>query len=901
MKIRNKKTGEIKEISEKDLKKYGLGGKTKGRIKKMDGESGANLVLGDSMNMFGADGLNNFDFSQGTNPNPAYTDASNFNLNQQGNQDNFNYEDWLNQGMGSPQIPNLISTSPYVNRIMAGVKGIADGTNSGNDAQAAAGGLKVFIGAGALGADTGGKMSEGYNTQKQENNLMYNQLDGAMANSYTFRNKNKGVQMADGGRTPIKGTKEQFDMKNKLKKYPTGGKTSPSYNFDLSLYDGKPTQEDSLSYKANFDMAYDNFNSKRQAPIDSSGFSNMKYPPSLSMLNSPDPQNVYNQNKMLSIYGDNQLKQAISPYKDALNQYNANNPKTTLPYFPEFADGGSINDYKSMNMGGAASVEVEDKETIQTPEGLIGAVYGDTHAQGGIPMNLPQGSKVLSEKLKNPKTKQSYAKMGKKLETKKDLKHLEEKTSDKINKETANLNITLKNQALDELFNDQEMNKLNGTFGNKVRKNAMKDYEMKYGGKIKKAEDGVFTGLNPKVDPKTLRLLESEKQRRNKFLPYSQGEFPTGYGSQLGLESVFSDFETNYGVKLPNATNEQKLQALREYQSKLTPELTKDYKLNFARGNKELFDQYKKSKGYKAQKDEIKESNNFYDWAKNSGKITEDYANKGLWGHEYYNTGKLDFNTEEEYNKWLQDPDWNKVGNYYVDRSADPSQPITYYNLNKKYQTLPTKGQQQSDEAIKVKEDTEGLTKEEAKKYGNKPVFGIPRSYARDPEMLFQLTPEEYVPQRINPQLIRRPYRGNTSVDRSIAGQDYANDYMTNLNAINQAEIANTQTKNQASQFNIQNRQNINAQNLGYKDRFATNILQGKANVTQQQMLDQNALINAFTEMDYEGRRGDMLKNIYDPNALASQLGWVTQQMDKEKATKKKFGGKVKIKAKKKK
>lgn len=381
---------------------------------------------------------------------------------------------------------------------------------------------------------------------------------------------------------------------------------------------------------------------------------------------------------------------------------------------------------------GRANVIIEDKEVAIAPNGYSKRFFGDKHSDpsGGIYMSAEPGTKILSEKLglkskdllelkeyvdklpqaqnginveqsnqevlpkfdflklitipKKGNKKLSYSDMANKFKTDKNFKLLNDKFADPIQKSTAQMLIDKKNQLQNQIFALQEINKKSGVHGQEVQQNALQeDIRVLVNNQLPKAQEGVFTGINPNVDWKTLRLQESERKRRNNFLPFKPNELPEGYGSQLGLEAVFRDFEDTYGVKLPIGTNEQKLQALREYQNKLTPDLTKHYKLNFARGNEALYNEFKKSKGYKKAEDDITESQNFYDWAKNSGKITDDYVNKGLWGHEYYNVAPLKFESQEEYDKWKQDPDWKKVGDYYVDQSADPNQPITYYYVKK--------------------------------------------------------------------------------------------------------------------------------------------------------------------------------------------------------------------------
>jgi hypothetical protein len=161
----------------------------------------------------------------------------------------------------------------------------------------------------------------------------------------------------------------------------------------------------------------------------------------------------------------------------------------------EFGGDIGMHNYKAEN---GANVEVEGQEMLQTPNGLAGPVYGPPHSQGGIDMQLPQGTKVFSEKLKDSKTKKSYAQMAKPYSTEKDVKNLKSKFTDKIGKATADLNIKLKNENLDELFQKQEIEKLTGLHGSKVQQEAMmaQGY-MKNGGQLPKAGNGwINTILN---------------------------------------------------------------------------------------------------------------------------------------------------------------------------------------------------------------------------------------------------------------------------------------------------------------------------------------------------------------------------------------------------------------------
>jgi hypothetical protein len=496
---------------------------------------------------------------------------------------------------------------------------------------------------------------------------------------------------------------------------------------------------------------------------------------------------------------------------------------------------------------------------------------------------------------------------------------LNSKDADPIQITTAQLMIQQNNAFLEKLFILQEQNKISGVHGPQVQQNAQQEQQeqeaqqaqmqgeqmeqpmMKHGGyHLPKAQNGTFTGINPNVDLKTLRLQESEKERRNKFLPFAPNEIPTSYGSQLGLESVFSDFENTYGVKLPTGTNEQKLKALREYQSKLTPELTQDYKLNFARGNEALYSEFQKSKGYKKAKDNQAESQNFYDWAKNSGKLTQDYANKGLWGHEYYNVAPLKFNSKDEYNTWLQDPDWKKVGNYYVDRSADPNQPITYYDVK-----IPSSKKKEEQEADAMRGKTPLAPSESSATRKGMPFnfgIGLPipemdSVYAGD---YYKLEPQLEFLKRVTPDYNPATRAMNAMITNAtdLSGVGIANRQNAYANFLgqmgdiqNQANLQNIGIERDEKFGNraaIEQADRINLQ--GYQN-YMDNYLKALGAKGTQQGLRKEAEKKYFANAIKEANTLDALQQAYFPSQYAQgTVGDVLQTS--------KYGGKVKKKIK---
>jgi len=58
--------------------------------------------------------------------------------------------------------------------------------------------------------------------------------------------------------------------------------------------------------------------------------------------------------------------------------------------------------YAMGGMTGMPNAEVEGGESLAMPQGVDAAVEGPSHAQGGVPLNLPGGTKVYSDRLEVP-------------------------------------------------------------------------------------------------------------------------------------------------------------------------------------------------------------------------------------------------------------------------------------------------------------------------------------------------------------------------------------------------------------------------------------------------------------------------------------------------------------------
>lgn len=132
-------------------------------------------------------------------------------------------------------------------------------------------------------------------------------------------------------------------------------------------------------------------------------------------------------------------------------------------------EGGHTPTYPELGQG---NVEVEDQETVKTPDGKLFKFEGDTHEQGGIQTQLPGGSIIFSDHIKAPQNitelvlgrktnkKYSYADLSKKFPTQKSLNTLKNPDSDQFETNTAELTLN-KNQAmLDTIFSAQEAEKM---------------------------------------------------------------------------------------------------------------------------------------------------------------------------------------------------------------------------------------------------------------------------------------------------------------------------------------------------------------------------------------------------------------------------------------------------------
>lgn len=165
------------------------------------------------------------------------------------------------------------------------------------------------------------------------------------------------------------------------------------------------------------------------------------------------------------------------------------------------------------------NAEVEKEEVLQQPNGQVNQVNGPSHELGGVDVNIPDGTKIFSDRLKHPTIKKTFAKIAGKYTTDKEEEVLSNPKSNKTAKVTAQLMIDAKNKRLDQIFNEQET--LKQTKVDKyATKMGLKPTINKYpygGSKI----DQLATSDGLEIQPK-LRMYDEMENYTN--LPYPEDQ-----------------------------------------------------------------------------------------------------------------------------------------------------------------------------------------------------------------------------------------------------------------------------------------------------------------------------------------------------------------------------------------
>ena len=112
---------------------------------------------------------------------------------------------------------------------------------------------------------------------------------------------------------------------------------------------------------------------------------------------------------------------------------------------------------------GMSDVEIEGGEFIQLPNLETEMAEGPSHANGGIPTNLPDQTRVYSNNLKPEGSKKTFAQIAKNYDTTQYKKVLDNNFAKQVDKDTAQIMMQRNQKILDQLFADQQAMNGNST------------------------------------------------------------------------------------------------------------------------------------------------------------------------------------------------------------------------------------------------------------------------------------------------------------------------------------------------------------------------------------------------------------------------------------------------------
>jgi hypothetical protein len=622
-------------------------------------------------------------------------------------------------------------------------------------------------------------------------------------------------------------------------------------------------------------------------------------------------------------------------------------------FVPYRKNGGNINDFKSSRVD--ANVEVEGRgkgkkgEFIQLPTSengtaLNGSITGDTHETGGVPMNLPADSIILSDHLKpsmsifkkklkkaklggNPSESElplsqisksdyskTFAEMAKKYDTANDLKRLDFPYVDNIQKTTAELTIKKKNEKTQKLFTLQEQMKANGDFGKKIQREAIQEAKpemAKYGIKLKKYQNAgtskgdvdeygnpltPFTKFTYPTKPTPFTSILRKPYYPQQSAPYeglTPDEMKTRYN--VARENTSQYFPSTI---IPSSIDKESIGALQYAQTLNSPDaVVHAYShglLGFNNEHKNILEKKYKIKSPKASDYE---------------KLTREDIIKGhkdnLPGEDLIRYGTISFTDPEKY-KSFRDREAEYVGQgFWIDKNytRDPTgkTPPTYYKLDISGLNKPAQEEHKSDVITKETSPVEKSNNQFDFSQIQIPAY-IPNAYTRDPLNYYNIQPEYINPRYldIQPQLndITRGQRAFATNLGSRTSTDVANLLQSQVNAYNQGQQAYGQKYNydrqqdaQAQEFNARAKQGIDQYNQQAQFAQLEDPRRRRESLmdTQRRTDEQAAIENAMKEKSYNLTR-DYIQKTFNPWSqykdspveLASAISKYTENLDDE-------------------
>lgn len=550
------------------------------------------------------------------------------------------------------------------------------------------------------------------------------------------------------------------------------------------------------------------------------------------------------QNAELQRLSKQSLYEDTLPANERFNQYGA----LSMAY------GGKINDYKD-NFN--PNVEAEGGEVAQLPNGLSGYISGNSHANGGETMNLPENSRIFSLKLKDPETKKSYSSLANRFKTEKDYDNLNSlRYNDNINNETAQLNIRLKNQELDKIFNQQERNKATGLHGYKVQMEALDDY-------LPMAQDGALMGYNPEQE-----IINANKMGvnlNNQFNPLKQENISSlNYSPSISTNPIITEQISN---DLRNI-----------YSHKSKPQSFIDYNPIGSAG----YEQYWGSKENYEKNwiPKVKEAFSDPDRAKMLINRLENYVGQNEEETKDVRS-KLQGKTYEEKIKEAQRlaTDY-KPGPYH----AVLNQIIDYKEPKTETVTVPKKPE---EKVADTKLPTEGFNYRRKEGFNfpriDMPGFIMPSNYALEPVPLDVMRPQYIDPRYldIQPQLneitrgtraLMRGMPSDESVNIARAFQAQSNAYNAMQPVFGQKYNYDQQQDLAAQQANARAKMESDLRNIAYRQAFNEAIARGKGLRDTQIRTDREAALeNMMKQRSYDLTR-DYINRTFLPSDTANPV-----------------------------
>jgi hypothetical protein len=216
--------------------------------------------------------------------------------------------------------------------------------------------------------------------------------------------------------------------------------------------------------------------------------------------------NIYNTDK----------SNAVSTNKGSFTTRQSNNTNMV------FARGGEVVD---QDMGNP-NAELELNETFRDPmTGEAGMVDGPSHGEGGIEMNLPEGTQIWSDRLKH--NGRTFASLTKPIINK--IANLEKGLDSNPNSRFKENSIKLLNSQLDFFFNIQESNKQQAEMKRTLKKQEggvvddMGNYHYANGGIYIKPENrGKFTAYKERTGKTTEEALHSPNANVRKMANFAK-------------------------------------------------------------------------------------------------------------------------------------------------------------------------------------------------------------------------------------------------------------------------------------------------------------------------------------------------------------------------------------------